>query len=807
MRARLLSLGLLLVLLALPAGALPQPAPTVDRRGNPLPDGVIARLGSAWPRGPGVGDRLVYSPDGKLLASWDWRRITVWDARTAALVRQFSIPNLTGIPAPGDWGVLIALAFSPDRRFLVAGFTQGAINVWALGGDPPRAIQPLQRTVTFVGFTGESQFVVVSTWKVQILDVRTGKRIRGWDMAPGVIQGRAALAPDGTRLATITQEGEAPRHVRVWDVGTGEELARIEVAADQLAFGDSGTLAVLAERDVHILDGRDGRARVRWPARGALVGLVRPLAVSPDGRTIAALGTLHDATSGKVLRPLDSVSNPQPDHAAFSPDGRHLALAYRWKYEYNWGRTIEVQDTFTGKVAFRSETHSGPIRGMHTLPDGKTLATAATDGAIRLWNPRTGELLRRLDCPELEENSPKPAFGGSRIALVEGARVLVRDLPTGQVVRTREGVDRSGPLALSADGQTLLCCGATSGVQVIDVDTGRERCRFDTRASKTTNLALAPTGQVAAVLSSSDTILLGDTATGEVLFELETGATPDPNSSGGHALTFSPDGHLLAAEGVDGRLRLWDAASGKLLHEGTCSSGSLAFSADGRMLASTERDGTIRVRETATLEERFQWDGESLPVFAGPGLLASLRPETDVLIRDLPALITPDRRAAIRALWDALTDEDAAKGYQAIRSLIANPHTIPLLARELKPSVTAEAKLVRRLIAELDADDFNVRERAHRDLALLGAPAERFLAAARKTAQSPEQRQRLDELLFWHVGPPHPERVRILRAIEALEEIATPAAREILQRLAKGEPSALETQHARAALQRLGGPP
>ena len=74
--------------------------------------------------------------------------------------------------------------------------------------------------------------------------------------------------------------------------------------------------------------------------------------------------------------------------------------------------------------------------------------------------------------------------------------------------------------------------------------------------------------------------------------------------------------------------------------------------------------------------------------------------------------------------------------------------------------------------------------------------------------KSAERRRRAELLLIKLAGPlTLPDRLREVRAIEVMEQIGSPEARELLQVLAKGAPGAGLTEEAKASLERLSRKP
>jgi WD domain, G-beta repeat len=234
-------------------------------------------------------------------------------------------------------------------------------------------------------------------------------------------------------------------------------------------------------------------------------------------------------------------------------------------------------------------------------------------------------------------------------------------------------------------------------------------------------------------------------------------------------MQFSPDSRLLAWNGQgDSMVRLIEVASGQERHHFTGHRGpiwAIAFSADGHRLLTGSYDTTALV-----------W---------------SVRDKRNNVSETLTA-------ASLDRHWSILADPDAATAYQSIRRLAASPEqTIPYLKSHLPPVEAADQKRFARLLADLVSNQFNVREEAATELDRLGEVA---LSAVRKAlAEQPsaEMRRRLEafqEKRAQTVKSPSPEQLRAMRALEILESIGTPEARQVLDVLAKGASGALITE-------------
>src|SRR5262249_20094381 len=126
-----------------------------------------------------------------------------------------------------------------------------------------------------------------------------------------------------------------------------------------------------------------------------------------------------------------------------------------------------------------------------------------------------------------------------------------------------------------------------------------------------------------------------------------------------------------------------------------------------------------------------------------------------------------------------------------------------LLRERIQPVARLDTKHTAKLITDLDSEQFAVRDAATKELARLGEQVHPSLRRALEGQPSQELRKRLEALLAAPGAVPRGDQLRTLRAIQVLESLATPEARQLLQKLAGGAPKARLTREAKAALERL----
>ena len=159
---------------------------------------------------------------------------------------------------------------------------------------------------------------------------------------------------------------------------------------------------------------------------------------------------------------------------------------------------------------------------------------------------------------------------------------------------------------------------------------------------------------------------------------------------------------------------------------------------------------------------------------------------------------------SLESCWIDLVGDNASKAHQAIGVLVSAPkQSLSFLHAKLKPIARADHVQIQKWIADLNNENFTVRQTATKELEKVGDRVQTPVKKALMANPSLETRRRLEQILKSLPDIPAPETLRTIRAIMALERIATPEARGVLETLARGATGARETEEARESLERL----
>jgi hypothetical protein len=158
----------------------------------------------------------------------------------------------------------------------------------------------------------------------------------------------------------------------------------------------------------------------------------------------------------------------------------------------------------------------------------------------------------------------------------------------------------------------------------------------------------------------------------------------------------------------------------------------------------------------------------------------------------------------LKAVWNDMALADPAKGVQACAILYGAKKAVPFLKDNLTVEKfklpQADEKTLAKLIEALDSDEFEQREKAEADLSRLGAAATAALEKAIKDTKSIEQRMRMERLL--EKMKTHSAMTQAKRGLEVLVALRTAEAKELLEKLSKGDEKEWLTQAAKGALER-----
>ena len=456
--------------------------------------------------------------------------------------------------------------------------------------------------------------------------------------------------------------------VRQWQSAvTAQELARSRQLAAQSGARleiDPDRAALLAVQAYRTSPTREATtalyAAAALPLRMRLVSGTDPvhsIALSPDGRTLAAHGgdgtvRIWDLPEGRLRHTF--AGRDVREVMEFSPDGRMLAVAG----SVGSGAVLGLWDPVTGRKVSSLTVPDGSVRGVDFSPDARMVAVSSLS-AVRVWEVATGrERHTFTGLPDLED----VAFGpdGRTVAAVSfDGRVRVWDMATGRTRSTHDSRAEGDAVVFSPDGRTYAAVRSDGSVRLREVADGVVRRTIKDGPSRWDQPAFSPDGRTLAVPGPQDTVRLWDTVSGAARATVTAGH----RGRGAMTVALGPDGRTLVTSGnLDPAVRVHRPTGDQprtTLRGGAGSSvADIAFSPDGHTVATMGHDPSAR--ESVEL-----WDAGT------GGREAALAPGTDLTSRveGMPIAVSRPRDVGFAPTGRALAARTGRKGVIEVRDV------------------------------------------------------------------------------------------------------------------------------------------
>lgn len=340
-----------------------------------------------------------------------------------------------------------------------------------------------------------------------------------------------------------------------------------------------------------------------------------PAAWSPDGQNIAiAAGdvvSIHEAVQFSETESFRGhVGNITT--LSWSPDGEWLASGA------NNDAIIHIWDVTNNSEVMTLRGHDGWIRSLAFSPDGKYLASGSTDLSIRIWDITQQQTIAVL-------NGHTDLIGGlawsaDSTMLASAARdgsVRKWDVATGTEVadftfRTPNNPDdpNTAPywatgLVWSRDGQSMYVGATNSIITQISAETGQTIRTLQGHESWITirGLQLNADGSKLYSAGLDGRVCVWDTATGSRLSAYQQ------HELGIFGITVDPLGtRLISTSDQEGRLLIWDMSNEQIMGTFRVGQGiptGIRYALDGSVIASTGYNGTVRLHQIDRQENIF----------------------------------------------------------------------------------------------------------------------------------------------------------------------------------------------------------
>ena len=415
---------------------------------------------------------MAYSPDGRYVASGGQdNTIIIWDLYSRKELRKLI----------GHTSYVNYISYSPDGKFLASGSSDETIRIWNVEtGDELQCLKTEERVI-YVNYLKSDDFIISANFQKNFFllwNLKSGKIIKTIIVDDEFHFDTNVINVYGDFLITV---GYAT--LKIYDIESGKKTKELKIDNFEFASADFSPIkkeiAITDQSNVYVYDLETLKKIREFKFYGDFPK--RSIKYSPDGKyfilgidnEFGAYSTLIDAKSGE-----DITMIPECYGSVFSPDSHFFCIAYA----NNNGLKIYNIDTLQSEdLGLYCEFVSNITFNVNE----EIFTSGNADGTITLWNLKTGEKVKEIKGHEKSINSFAYSFDGKRLASCSTDNTIrIWDVEAGKELKKIKASDRyfeyANCLAFSKDGKFLVIGDNHGLIKILDSSTGDEIKKIDT---------------------------------------------------------------------------------------------------------------------------------------------------------------------------------------------------------------------------------------------------------------------------------------------------------------------------------------
>jgi WD40 repeat protein len=473
---------------------------------------------------------LAWSPDGKYLASAGYYSTRVWDGATGMPVRVLR----------GKYGVSL-VAWSPDgTRLLTGGGGSGQLALWDVAAGKQLVETEYGQPIGNIAFspTGEHVAAAASRAGTYIADseklktVHVFKEILDTDYS-------VAFSQDGKQLAA----GSAKQTV-IYSAESGAVIKKLASPGLALKWTPKGSLLVVnASHQIVPHSPSDLVPGKSLPGAAAVLSLTEngTRLVGLYGGSVSQWDLEQSTITKTTVVGEYTTIYAGPSTVVIVPDA-----------------TPSLWDAATGKKVGVLDGHKGGIVAIAWAPSGKTVAVAAADKKVRIYEPTTAKLVRTLTAPAAV--TAMTVSGDGRVAVsTANKKVTIWPANGEEPTQTLDGFSKPVPrLAMTRDGR-FLATAIDKEIAIYSTETGKSTKTLEHPRQVYSIIWSTDSGRL--VVGSSEDVTL--TAYQASTWKLQPAYDKGPASLAAVTAYWSPDGNVLLGH-RNSAIQQWNGKTGKV---------------------------------------------------------------------------------------------------------------------------------------------------------------------------------------------------------------------------------------------------